>query len=865
MLLAIEARDNASATIRGVGTAVTGLGGSSKMAGYQIFAMGLALQKAGSMLMSFGKAIFGVASQVVKLGVDFDASMRLVQTQARLGTTQLAKFTDEANNVMAKVPSTSAEVADGLYDIFSSVQVNYKDALDMVTSFSRAATAGGTDVRTVTRGVIQIMNAFGLQANDTRGILDLLFKQVQQSTGTFEELVSAWGNVVSAAKSMDQTLQTTAGAVDFLTKRGRTQAQATISVSRALDQLSRHAEDVNKVLGVDIFDKATGNFRQLNDIITDMGKAMAGMTTEQQISAFNDMFGAGSIQANRFFRLAVPQFKTLNDEVANLTKNDIKGFFKSAWDTMRKTPAVQMQILQNKIESLGRDLRDFFLPALMQIVQVGKKVIDWVRGWDDSTKRMVATIILIVGGLALFFGAIAKVGGGILLFVSLLKFAGIGVTGLISTLGGLGLIGGVIAAALIGAIVLIVTHWEEFTAFWKRNWETIKQIATVAIAVIAVLLAGKLASAFDTISLKVLYMGDAFRKAGGFAGIFKTAVSGIGTVLSKIGWVAIATAILGVAEGFQAGKTQAKAFFDQITSKGVVSVDRLNTRISQLRDYLDPGFWEGIKRGFLIPFTADDIAAAQSELDTLTGLMATHRQEIERGVESALHLNGSWGTMIDLEQALQGVTGKQRTAFLKMLGTTQDLTGYVSQLTLKQAANLLVMGDVAGATKLLSQLIAEKYMPNLKNLLPYETRHNEALADQAAKLQHAAAAQKALNQAMNAGLGALKNLPSYAEHYAEAAADLAAKLQHAAGAQRAFNDAASGAGGGGGGGGGGHGGGGGSGGGGGAGGGGTGSTGTSGQQGTSIVNVNVSPQKANLNAKDLTREVDWAIRSAKWM
>jgi TP901 family phage tail tape measure protein len=808
------------------------------------------------MLTRFGMAIFDAVGDTARLGIEFDRSMSLVQTQARLGETQLRRFQEAANDVMGDVAVSSGEVSEGLYDIFSSVEVNYKDAIDMVENFSKAATAGGTDVRTVTRGVIQIMNAFGLEANDSRRILDLLFKQVQQSTGTFEELISAWGNVVSAAKSMDQTLQTTAGAVDFLTKRGRTQAQATISVSRALDQLSRHYKDVQGVLGINIFDKATGNFRQLGDIITDMGMAMKDMTTKEQVAAFEEMFGAGSIQANRFFRLAVPQFRALTKNIDALQRRDLVGYFKGAWDIMRKTPAVQIEILRNKWDSLRRDLRNLFIPVLMELVKIGKRVLDWVDGWDQGTKELVLKILLAVGALAVFFGAIAKVGGGILLFASLLKFAGFGVLSFIKILGGLGLIGGVIAAALIGAAILIITHWEEFTDFWDRNWDTIKQIALAAAAVLTVVLVNLGRAIAINVGARLINLALQFQTAGGAAGVFKGAMIGLGRALRGIAWAALVLGILEIVSAFQEGRTAGQKFFQMMRNQGLPAISKATERFNDLNNRLQElSFWDRLAFWNFPEYARwkGEMQGIEDSFDALGRQQERQRQEMFTWADAlgegdeqlrTLGLRLRWNT---------DLTKKQVGEFVQAARMVKIFRGGVSELTLKQIENLLVMGDVNAAMKILNGLLRGNFGA-LKNLQTPQEAHNEQVADMGQKLQYAASQQRALNRALNGGLGALKNLPSYAEAYAERVADMGQKIAAAAGAQRALNDAIAGAPTGGGNGGGGNGGNGGN----------SGGTGD-GQQRGSQFNVTVNSKKANLDSKELMREVDWSIRSAQWM
>src|SRR5207237_6404073 len=104
------------------------------------------------------------------------------------------------------------------------------------------------------------------------------------------------------------------GALAFATRNGLNTAKAAISVARAIDLITRpkNAANLRKVLGIDVVYKATGQYKQLNQIITEMGTKMAGMKQPEVIKTLRDIFGQGDIRAMRFFKVAIPNFRELN-------------------------------------------------------------------------------------------------------------------------------------------------------------------------------------------------------------------------------------------------------------------------------------------------------------------------------------------------------------------------------------------------------------------------------------------------------------------------------------------------------------------------------------------------------------------------
>jgi len=482
MLLVMEARDNASDDISRVAGGINQLGNAGRLAGFQLFAAGLILNRLGSGLESIGRRALTMSRDVMQAAMDFDYAMRLVQTQTQGSRKQFRFLSDEALRLSMKFPQSAEQMAEGLYDIFSSIDVTGREAIRILRLSAQAATAGGVDIRTSVRAVIQILNAFDLKVGKTRHVYDVLFQMLRKSTGTYEELVAAFGNVVSAGKMADQTLETLAGSTAFLTTRGRTQAQATISVSRAIDQLTRasNAKKLEDTLGISIFDKATGDYKQLNVVIEEMAHAMEDLTKEEQGEVLQEIFGAGSIQANRFFRLALPQFEKLNKAIQDMKEG--KGQLAAAFEVMKAAPAVRMQILRNTIHSIAIDIGTLFLPAFMMAAKVIRGFLKTFNELPDSTKKIIAQFVFFGGIAALVVGKLMSLAGAILSIKSLFLFMGMaggqaaGFGAAFATVGSILLWFIGIAALVAGAAFLIYKNWDTIKKFLLGLWEEIQPV-----------------------------------------------------------------------------------------------------------------------------------------------------------------------------------------------------------------------------------------------------------------------------------------------------------------------------------------------------------------------------------------------------
>jgi len=425
MIIEIRAEDRASAQMRAVGNSSQTLMSTMARGSLSAFAYSQAFDTVGRGLSRVGTVITAAVGLAVKAATDFGHAMALANTQAQLSEAALDKLSDAALEVSSRYGVAATEIADALYDIFSTTDQTAEQAVQSIDALAKAAVTGGVTMREATRGVIDIQNAFGESAGSTTDILDLQFAMLRQSAGTYGELVNAFGNVIGSAKATDQALNSVAGAIAFLTVRGRSQAEASISVSRALDQITRSAAGIEKVLGVAVYD-AAGNFRALEDIINDMGMAMDDMTSKERSAAFEKMFGAGSIQANRFFRTAIPQFEALNEKVRELAASNVGGELAKQFEILKASdPSYVFNKLKTSATNLGISLARELMPDLLKLAEYLGNLAESFNNLDPGTKKMTARLVLLGGVFALLGGKVLTFIGTWLRLKSVFQLAGL--------------------------------------------------------------------------------------------------------------------------------------------------------------------------------------------------------------------------------------------------------------------------------------------------------------------------------------------------------------------------------------------------------------------------------------------------------
>src|SRR5262245_4695513 len=290
----MRARDEASRVIREVGRGLGALGQQGQITAGQVTAASAAMTGIGASMTAVGVAGIRLFSDMTNDAIAFNQQAALTLTQVdQLGVT-LDDIKRISKNVAAAVAAPFDELQPALFDIFSSMEVNTQQAEAMLTGFARAAVAGQVDVQTAGRATISIMNAWGLTTDDLGSVLDQQFQLVRKGVGTYEEFASAIGLAIPSAVRAGQDFEHLGGMLAFLTRNGQEVPNAVASAGRALDAFSNPIVAGRlRDMGISVTDIA-GNFRPVNEVVTELGKKWADLTKPERAAALNDLLkGAG--------------------------------------------------------------------------------------------------------------------------------------------------------------------------------------------------------------------------------------------------------------------------------------------------------------------------------------------------------------------------------------------------------------------------------------------------------------------------------------------------------------------------------------------------------------------------------------------
>jgi len=458
VLVAVRARDVTSRVLKEVGNNFGLLGKQASAASNQMFGTGAALTAVGVGMAGVGAVGISFFNKSIDSFIEYSRQAAYTKTQVDELGVSVEDIADIGLRVADKIPVPFNEIQDALYDIFSSLDIGVKDAEKLLELFSQGAVAGQTDIRTAARSTIAVMNAYQMPFSEANNVMDIMFEMVRKGVGTYEEFNSAIGRAIPAAVSASQEFDTLAGVMAFLTRGGLSTQMAATSAARAMELFTK--PDVVKALreiGVEVVN-AQGDFKQMDDILKDLAgsKGWSELGDAKRKELFQEIFGVGTIQARRFFDVAIPNFESLIN-LTDITASS-GGALGQAYMTMFNEPAMQAQLLSNKYELLRVEIGEKLLPAKVKLMEAAMDLVDWWNNLSESTKGLT---VKIAAGAATFL----TIGGIVLTLVG-------GFMMLAGVVGGVGT-----AFAILTGVPLVIGAIIAITVALIKNWDTVKEVA----------------------------------------------------------------------------------------------------------------------------------------------------------------------------------------------------------------------------------------------------------------------------------------------------------------------------------------------------------------------------------------------------
>lgn len=452
--------------------------------------------------VALGGAVALPAFSLLKESAKFNYDLQLIGNTADMSRAEIEALGKSIMDA-SKVTGQSATTLQKAIGFLVAAGMDVKTANESIVTIGRSSTAAGADIEDLAKAAFVLNDALKIAPKDLQSALDTLAQAGKEGNVELKDMAKVLpvlGSGMTALKMQGREAAATMGAALEVARKGAADP----------DEAANNMKNfIAKVMSPETLKKATKNFDlDLYKVITDAQKKgrnpfEAAMTaimakTKGDQKAIGDLFS--DMQVQNFIRPLMQNW----DEYQRIKEKALgaSGVTDRDFDKIMATSKSQLDRFGNSIERVRIMIGDTLEPAFGKLNAQIEPVIDKLEIWIKDNKEMVGTGVLVVGALAAVGATALAIGAAI---------AGLGfvVTSLATGWG-------LMAAAAVGAAVLIWNKWEAFSEFFKGIVGGLRQTwndAWEAMGLVVDSIVGRIQSAFSAIGNAFNWVGSSFQPA----------------------------------------------------------------------------------------------------------------------------------------------------------------------------------------------------------------------------------------------------------------------------------------------------------------------------------------------------------------
>ncbi|MFF1597694.1 phage tail tape measure protein [Streptomyces mirabilis] len=465
------------ATAKGVKTE---LGAVERSGGKSMAKLG-AVSKAA--LLGVGVAAGVAAVKTVHMAADFQTQMTRVRTGAGEAAKNMGLVGSGVLQMAGRVGESTKDLTAGLY-LVESAGYHGGDALKVLETSAMGAKVGAADLATVTDAVTTAMNAYGLKAKDTTGVMNALVGTEAEGKTNLEALAGSMSGILPVAAAAHVKLNDVLGAMATMTSQGTDARVSATYLRQTIGQLSNpsakaaatmkglglNATEVSKELGkrglaatlttltdaiknkmgpggtvlIDTLQKAASKGKDFQSSLNKMTP-----TQKTYIGALSQMVG-GTKSMMGALMLSGPHMDTYKKNVAGITKHVKDGGKEvEGWADVQKTFNQRMAEFKGSAEALGISIGQKLLPAATKFA-----------GW-------LSTGLSFLQSHSVYLKTFAVLLGGVTLGLAAASIASWSFTDSLLANPITWIVAGIVA--LVAGLAYLLTHWKQVWSWIKTN------------------------------------------------------------------------------------------------------------------------------------------------------------------------------------------------------------------------------------------------------------------------------------------------------------------------------------------------------------------------------------------------------------
>lgn len=237
------------------------------------------------------------AADSIELGKNYTSVMSEVAAISGASSSDLTMMEDTARQYGATTVFSASEAAEAL-KYMSLAGWDAQQSTDALGGVLNLAAASSMGLGEASDMVTDYLSAFGMEANKSTYFADMLAYAQSNSNTTAAQLGEAYKNSAANMHAAGQDVETTTSLLEAMANQGRKGSEAGTTLGAMMRDITAKMDDGAIKIGetsIAVQD-ASGNFRDMTDILTEVGEATEGMGSAQRAAALSSVFTDDSIK-----------------------------------------------------------------------------------------------------------------------------------------------------------------------------------------------------------------------------------------------------------------------------------------------------------------------------------------------------------------------------------------------------------------------------------------------------------------------------------------------------------------------------------------------------------------------------------------
>lgn len=318
-----------------------------------------------------------------------------------------------ALELSTKTKQSATELADSFYYL-ASAGYTAEQSIGLLPVTTNFATAASIEAGKAVDYLATSHIALGLRVQDTEQnmenmlrVSDVLTRANQLSIATIEDYSKALSGSAGTMKVFGIEVEEGVAVLSAFAAQGIKGAQAGTAFAIVVRDIQRAALQQPEIwhqLGIEVHD-ASGNFRNMADVLGDMEKAFAGASDEQKRQAFLMM---GLQDRSLRYTLALMGTSDMIREYQKELEN-AAGATEKVADVQLASFLNQLKMTRNHLQELAITIGKEMAPSILALSKNIEGVVQWILKMQRENQGLTTAITAVVGVIKIFALGLAVV------------------------------------------------------------------------------------------------------------------------------------------------------------------------------------------------------------------------------------------------------------------------------------------------------------------------------------------------------------------------------------------------------------------------------------------------------------------------